>query len=81
MRLSRRVSGCSATDPAFPTVRGKAFDDRVGCTVLIGLLAERYPVDIIGLFSVQEEVGLAGCPRGGLPHRAGRGDRPGGQYL
>jgi tetrahedral aminopeptidase len=48
-------------DPAFPTVRGKAFDDRVGCTVLIGLLAERYPVDIIGLFSVQEEVGLRGA--------------------
>jgi putative aminopeptidase FrvX len=48
-------------DPAFPTVRGKAFDDRVGCTVLIGLLAEHYPVDIVGLFSVQEEVGLRGA--------------------
>ncbi len=48
-------------DPAFPTVRGKAFDDRVGCSALIGLLAERYPVDIVGLFSVQEEVGLRGA--------------------
>ena len=58
--FATRFSVLSA-DPAFPTVRGKAFDDRVGCTVLIGLLAERYPVDIIGLFSVQEEVGLRGA--------------------
>jgi endoglucanase len=48
-------------DPAWPTVRGKAFDDRAGCAVLIGLLAERYPVDISAVFTVQEEVGLRGA--------------------
>jgi putative aminopeptidase FrvX len=48
-------------DPAWPTVRGKAFDDRAGCTALIGILAERYPVDVVGVFSVQEEVGLRGA--------------------
>ncbi len=48
-------------DPAWPTVRGKAFDDRVGCTALIGLLQERYPVDLVAVFTVQEEVGLRGA--------------------
>jgi endoglucanase len=48
-------------DPAWPTVRGKAFDDRAGCAALIGLLAERYPVDLYGVFTVQEEVGLRGA--------------------
>jgi endoglucanase len=48
-------------DPAWPTVRGKAFDDRAGCTALIGLLAERYPVDLYAVFTVQEEVGLRGA--------------------
>ena len=28
---------------------------------LIGLLAERYPVDLYGVFTVQEEVGLRGA--------------------
>lgn len=50
-----------STDPAWPTVRGKAFDDRAGCTALIGLLAERYPVDLYAVFTVQEEVGLRGA--------------------
>jgi endoglucanase len=48
-------------DPAWPTVRGKAFDDRAGCTALIGLLAQRYPVDLYAVFTVQEEVGLRGA--------------------
>lgn len=48
-------------DPAWPTVRGKAFDDRAGCATLIALLAERYPVDVYGVFTVQEEVGLRGA--------------------
>lgn len=48
-------------DPAWPTVRGKAFDDRAGCAALIALLAERYPVDVYGVFTVQEEVGLRGA--------------------
>jgi len=48
-------------DKGWPTVRGKAFDDRAGCTVLAGLLAERYPVDLVAVFTVQEEVGLRGA--------------------
>jgi endoglucanase len=48
-------------DPVWPTVRGKAFDDRAGCAALIGLLADRYPVDLYGVFTVQEEVGLRGA--------------------
>ncbi len=60
-------------DPAWPTVRGKAFDDRAGCTALIGLLAERYPVDLYAVFTVQEEVGLRGARVAGYrvaPHAA-----------
>jgi putative aminopeptidase FrvX len=48
-------------DPDWPTARGKAFDDRAGCAAMIGLLAERYPVDLYGVFTVQEEVGLRGA--------------------
>ncbi len=50
-----------SADPAWPTVRGKAFDDRVGCATAIALLAERYPVDLYAVFTVQEEVGLRGA--------------------
>jgi tetrahedral aminopeptidase len=48
-------------DPAWPTVRGKAFDDRAGCAVVMAVLAERYPVDLYAVFTVQEEVGLRGA--------------------
>jgi len=48
-------------DSSWSTVRGKAFDDRAGCAVLVGLLAERYPVDLVAVFTVQEEVGLRGA--------------------
>lgn len=48
-------------DPTWPTVRGKALDDRAGCAALIALLAERYPIDLYGVFTVQEEVGLRGA--------------------
>jgi putative aminopeptidase FrvX len=45
-----------------PTVRGKAFDDRVGCAVLVELLrGEPFRFDLYGVFSVQEEVGLRGA--------------------
>jgi endoglucanase len=43
------------------TVRGKAFDDRAGCAVLIELLATRYPFDLYAVFTVQEELGLRGA--------------------
>lgn len=45
-----------------PTVSGKAFDDRAGCTVLVELLrGEPFPFDLFAAFTVQEEVGLRGA--------------------
>lgn len=43
------------------TVKGKAFDDRAGCAVLIELLKEEYPFDLYAVFTAQEEVGLRGA--------------------
>lgn len=43
-------------------VAGKALDDRAGCTTLVSLLqGERFPFDLYGVFTVQEEVGLRGA--------------------
>lgn len=42
-------------------LKGKAFDDRVGCTILAELLQRDYPINLIGTFTVQEEVGLRGA--------------------
>jgi len=43
-------------------LRGKAFDDRVGCSLLVDVLqGGPYPVDILAAFTVQEEVGLRGA--------------------
>jgi len=43
-------------------LRGKAFDDRAGCSMLIDLLqGDNYPVDIVVAFTVQEEIGLRGA--------------------
>ena len=43
-------------------VRGKSFDDRVGCAVLIDILrGEPYPVTVAGVFTTQEEIGLRGA--------------------
>lgn len=41
-------------------VLGKALDDRVGCAILMQLLANDYECDFYGVFTVQEEVGLRG---------------------
>ncbi|MGA2479213.1 MAG: M42 family metallopeptidase [Spirochaetia bacterium] len=43
------------------TVQGKAFDDRVGCAMLVELLQNRFPFDLVAAFTVQEEVGLRGA--------------------
>jgi len=44
------------------TVTGKAFDDRAGCAALVELLrGERFPFELHGVFTVQEEVGLRGA--------------------
>jgi tetrahedral aminopeptidase len=42
-------------------LQGKAFDDRVGCALLAGLLEERFPFELVAAFTVQEEVGLRGA--------------------
>ena len=48
--------------PLGATWAGKAFDDRAGCALLIQLLqGDRYPFDLYGAFTVQEEVGLRGA--------------------
>lgn len=41
--------------------KGKAFDDRMGCAVLIEALKEDYDSDLYGVFNVQEEVGERGA--------------------
>lgn len=41
--------------------KGKAFDDRVGCSILVELLKNTYDFPIIAAFTVQEEVGLRGA--------------------
>jgi endoglucanase len=42
-------------------LKGKAFDDRAGCFVLAELLAHDYPCEVVGVFTVQEEIGLRGA--------------------
>ena len=42
-------------------LKGKALDDRAGCAVLVELLKERYEVELVAVFTVQEEVGLRGA--------------------
>jgi putative aminopeptidase FrvX len=42
-------------------VKGKSFDDRMGCAVLIELLKENYNCDLYATFNVQEEVGERGA--------------------
>ena len=50
------------TELSDKVVRGKAFDDRVGCSVLVDILrAGPYPVTIAAAFTVQEEIGLRGA--------------------
>ena len=41
--------------------KGKAFDDRMGCAVLIEILKENYECDLYGVFNVQEEIGDRGA--------------------
>lgn len=42
-------------------LKGKAFDDRMGCAVLVEILKENYDCDLYGVFNVQEEVGERGA--------------------
>ncbi len=42
-------------------VRGKALDDRAGCSLLAELLRDTYPFDLYAVFTAQEEIGLRGA--------------------
>ena len=42
-------------------VKGKALDDRAGCAMLLELLQGDYPVELLAVFTVQEEIGLRGA--------------------
>lgn len=60
--LGTRIAFDSEFVTLGPTVRGKAFDDRAGCAVLVHLLqGEPFPFDMWGAFAVQEEVGMRGA--------------------
>jgi len=50
-----------ASTGSWRAVRGKALDDRVGCALLVELLKEKLPFELIAAFTVQEEVGLRGA--------------------
>ena len=43
------------------TVKGKAFDDRIGCAIAVALAEGDYAIDLYLSFSTQEEVGLRGA--------------------
>lgn len=42
-------------------IKGKALDNRVGCSILVELLKENYNCDLYGVFSVQEEIDNRGA--------------------
>lgn len=42
-------------------IKGKAFDDRMGCIILMEVLKENYECDLYASFSVQEEIGDRGA--------------------
>jgi putative aminopeptidase FrvX len=42
-------------------IKGKALDDRVGCSILLELLSMKLDADFYGVFTVMEEVGLRGA--------------------
>lgn len=41
--------------------KGKALDDRIGCAVLTEVLRGSYEVPVVGVFTVQEEIGTRGA--------------------
>lgn len=62
VKIGDRINFASEWKDLGQVVRGKAFDDRVGCAVLVHLIrGERFPFDLYAAFTVQEEVGLRGA--------------------
>jgi endoglucanase len=41
--------------------KGKALDDRIGCAMLVEVLKGTYDVPVVGVFTVQEEIGTRGA--------------------
>lgn len=61
-RGDRIVFDAQYTEIGENVVRGKALDDRAGCSMLIDVLrGGSYPVDIYAAFTVQEEIGTRGA--------------------
>jgi endoglucanase len=42
-------------------IKAKALDDRLGCSILLDALKNRYPYDLYACFTVQEEIGIRGA--------------------
>ncbi|MYH60604.1 MAG: M42 family metallopeptidase [Caldilineaceae bacterium SB0675_bin_29] len=42
-------------------LKAKSFDDRVGCYILAELMKGDFPCELVGAFTVQEEIGLRGA--------------------
>jgi putative aminopeptidase FrvX len=62
VRLGDRATFATKFAWAGDTVRGKALDDRTGCTALIEILRGKpFPFDLWAAFTVQEEIGLRGA--------------------
>ena len=60
-------------------VRGKALDDRVGCSILVDILkGGPYAVTIVAAFTSQEEIGLRGAQVAAQRLETGRRNRAGG---
>jgi endoglucanase len=55
------LGGASRPSQKRGLVKGKAFDNRAGCAVLLELLKTDYPVELVAVFTVQEEIGLRGA--------------------
>ncbi len=41
--------------------KGKSFDDRAGCAIVAESLVSRYGLEVVGAFTVQEEIGTRGA--------------------
>jgi len=60
--LGTRIAFDSSFMDLGERMRGRAFDDRIGCAILVHILqGEPYPFDLVGAFVVQEEIGLRGA--------------------
>lgn len=42
-------------------IKAKALDNRVGCSIIIDLLKRQLPINVTGVITVQEEIGLRGA--------------------